>query len=681
MELFVAIQIERILAGRLCEAAAGRMPGQPIEAPEDLHITLRYLGETDLVNSIAQRLSCVAARPFYLRLGGWDAFVRRAPEQSVIWRGVQDADGCLASLRAAVDRAIEDILPLRKWDAFTPHITIAYTDERDPAEDLPEADAAEEAFFVKSFSLCRVLPAQTPPRFQTVASYLLSDQTERENVRLLCINDFHASLCKNSGGLGAAKLVRAVNDYKAEHGGTAVLFGGDNFFGDPVSERYGGAPVLDVMRAVDAEASVAGNHDFDFSVEQFSGWQREAGVPMLAANLVCRDTGEMPAFVRPYRLLRLGGRSIAVLGLALQESMEQPDRPAGWRAYALTDGVAAARKWVDVLVRGGDPAGVPDAIVALTHFGLRESSEGRLVGDELLRLTGAVPELAGAFAAHFHRFVQATAGMVAIAEGGGTGQGFAVLSLTFARGGGLLSTVPLCYDRMAQRARCAQDAVIARRIDAYFARAKREMGQPIAHVEREIHHRDAKTNAIPLTGSPLTLLAGEAMRKATGCPISLLYAGRIIGGFAQGPISLYRFYQVFAFANVIVTARLTGRRIWENIQIGMRSLPQDGASPLAVGGLRVWVDPDRPAGERVQDIRLPDGAPLEEDKTYPVVLEDYLASDPLGFRFSDAEELTYHDMTLRNIMRAELAQRGVLSGTEPDNILIQRSAHKDAGTV
>jgi hypothetical protein len=32
-----------------------------------------------------------------------------------------------------------------------------------------------------------------------------------------------------------------VNDYKAERD-TAVLFGGDNFFGDPVSELYCGAP-------------------------------------------------------------------------------------------------------------------------------------------------------------------------------------------------------------------------------------------------------------------------------------------------------------------------------------------------------------------------------------------------------------------------------------------------------
>ncbi|NLI53795.1 MAG: RNA 2',3'-cyclic phosphodiesterase [Clostridiales bacterium] len=675
MELFIAIGIERTLAKQIGVSAESCLAGLPAEEPADLHITLHYLGHTDRVNEVAERLRCVSYPPFSLQLDGYGAFVNESPKESVIWQGVKDPGRHLDALRARTAEAICDILPVTTGESFTPHITLAYTDECAPQlERLPDCClTAGTDFSVSAFSLCCVLPERTPLRFQTIATYRLSSEAERKTVRLLCVNDFHASLRENSGSLGAAKLVRAVNDYKAANGDTAVLFGGDNFFGDPVSELYCGAPVLDVMRAVNAEVSVAGNHDFDFSVDQFRQWQDKSGVPMLAANLVELKTGEMPAFVQPYQMLRFGALKIAVIGLAMQEPMEMPDRPCDWKEYALTDGIAAARRWIEFLSAGKDPAGVPDAIVALTHFGLRETRGGELVGEELLRLADEAPELAGAFAAHFHRLIQATVGTVAVAEGGGTGKGFAAIALTFDRKRTLLNAVPLCYDLMAEKAGRGEDEAVRLQMDEYYSNAEREMGRTVAVAQREIAHRDPATNAIPLTGTPLTLLATDVMRKASGCPIALLYAGRIVGGFSAGPVSLYRFYQVFAFANIIVTARLTGRQIWANLQTGMRKLPEDGASPLAVGGLIVVLDPDRAVGERVLDIRLSDGTPLDMEAFYPVVFEDYLASDPLGFRFSDADALEYHDLTLRDLMLDELEQRKSLTGTYPDNIHIQRS--------
>lgn len=675
MELFIAIGVKRNLAKQLCANAADSLSDLRFEEPEDLHITLRYLGHTQRVNEIAERLACVSFAPFILKLGELHAFVNESPKQSVIWHSVQDPEQHISTLRAKIDEAIGDLLPIRDEQSFTPHITLAYTNEDEPQlKKLPEhCSTSGMELSIDSFELLCVKPVQTPFRFRKIASYRLSSEEERKTVHLLCVNDFHAALSENNGSLGAAKLVCAINDYKAANKNTTVLFGGDNFFGDPVSELYRGKPVLDVMHAVSTKASVAGNHDFDFTVDQFCEWQSESNIPILAANLIRKDTGELPAFVQPYRMLQFGELRVALIGLAMQEPMELPDRPHDWKEYVLADGIDVARKWINFLNAGKDSAGVPDAIVALTHFGLLETLEGKLVGDELLRLVSETPELVGAFAAHFHRFIQCTVGSVAIAEGGGTGKGFAAIALTFGKDKRLLSAVPLCYDFMPSKEKLSEDEAIKRQVEDYYVKAEHEMGQTIAIAKHEILHRNPVTNAISLTGTPLSLLATDAMRKASGCPIAMLYAGRIIGGFEKGPISLYRFYQVFAFANVIVTARLTGRQIWANIQTGMRKLPEDGASPLAVGGLNIVLDAARAVGDRVLDIRLADGAPLDMDAFYPVVLEDYLASDPLGFRFSDADALEYHDMSLRELMLNELQQRGTLEGTYPDNIQIKRS--------
>ncbi len=62
---------------------------------------------------------------------------------------------------------------------------------------------------------------------------------------------------------------------------------------------------------------------------------------------------------------------------------------------------------IEFLSAGKDPAGVPDAIVALTHFGLRETRGGELVGEELLRLANEAPNLRCVCGA-FHRLIQAT---------------------------------------------------------------------------------------------------------------------------------------------------------------------------------------------------------------------------------------------------------------------------------
>jgi hypothetical protein len=59
------------------------------------------------------------------------------------------------------------------------------------------------------------------------------------------------------------------------------------------------------MRAVNAEVSVAGNHDLIFR-GQFRQWQykkRRADARREPGGV---KTGEMPAFVQPYQMLRFG---------------------------------------------------------------------------------------------------------------------------------------------------------------------------------------------------------------------------------------------------------------------------------------------------------------------------------------------------------------------------------------
>lgn len=673
MELFIAIGVEKRPARKLVTYAQTVLQGHSIEHPDDLHITLHYIGQTEQVNEIAERLSEVAYPPFSLRYAGMDAFLREDADTNVLWHGVSDPEQHLLKLRDTISESLSDI-PFGRPDCFTPHITLSYTALPFDITALKQTATplTGERWEVREFQLWQVLPGTQKPAFRKITAYRLSEETDRRQARILCVNDFHGVLKENTIDLGAAKLVTAVKGYRKLHPETEVVFGGDNCFGEPVSDLYDGRPVLDVMRELNTKATVLGNHDLDSTVKAVETWPNYGKFTLLAANLIHRETGLQPSFVKPYEVLQVNGFRIAVIGLCTVEELPGPEHPKGWADFVLTDPAETAKKYTAFL-RAQKKDGRLDAVVALTHLGLKEMAGGVLDGAGALETAQAVPELDGMFTAHFHRFLQLMIGQVPTAQGGSRGQGFSALKFTFDAQRTLLSVVPLTYDLSETHSAYEEDAEIDRLIGAYYRDAAPKMSEVIFTAAEEIHNRNMADFSLPITGTPLSRLAVDVMRQATGCPIAMVYAGRVGGaGFRKGPVTLYDFYKAYSFANILVTTEMTGAEIWENVNIGMRTLREDGASPLAVGGLIVTIDPTLPASRRVLRITLEDGTALQAEQTYPVVIEDYLASNPFGFRFPDGNALTYHNQNVRDLMLQYFRSVGTLYEEYPTNIILER---------
>lgn len=111
-------------------AIADRLVGLDVPKPpipsENLHITLRFLGDLDRV--AVDRLSGAlddADLPgaFGLRLGGLGAFPR-ARAASVLWIDVDDGAEELAELQACVDDGCEVAGLGREERPFVPHVTV-----------------------------------------------------------------------------------------------------------------------------------------------------------------------------------------------------------------------------------------------------------------------------------------------------------------------------------------------------------------------------------------------------------------------------------------------------------------------------------------------------------------------------------------------------------------------------
>jgi len=96
--------------------------------PENLHITLKFLGEIEAhlqeTASRAAERATDGLEPFELRMEAAEAFPPRGPAR-VLWLGITDASGRLALLQERLEEECERENFPREKRPFHPHITIA----------------------------------------------------------------------------------------------------------------------------------------------------------------------------------------------------------------------------------------------------------------------------------------------------------------------------------------------------------------------------------------------------------------------------------------------------------------------------------------------------------------------------------------------------------------------------
>ena len=129
---FVAIELPAGLRDALgsIPAAASLPAGTSVRwtPPENLHLTLRFLGDTpeEQLPPLADALDAVAAgaASFELELGAAGAFPE-ARNARVLWVGLDDADRRLRRLRNQVEAAVRGLGWKREGRRFQPHLTLA----------------------------------------------------------------------------------------------------------------------------------------------------------------------------------------------------------------------------------------------------------------------------------------------------------------------------------------------------------------------------------------------------------------------------------------------------------------------------------------------------------------------------------------------------------------------------
>ena len=173
--LFVAIRPPEAIRDLLVDAMDDS-PEFRWQADEQLHLTLKFVGEVDrpVASDIADALSRIRSPGFDLRIAGAGRFEQRSAGS--LWAGVEPKEP-VAALAAKIDRAClsAGIAPERR--AFHPHITLARWNGRRTRE---VADFLERTrgvgsppFGVDAFTLFESQLSRHGAHYERVASYPL----------------------------------------------------------------------------------------------------------------------------------------------------------------------------------------------------------------------------------------------------------------------------------------------------------------------------------------------------------------------------------------------------------------------------------------------------------------------------------------------------------------------------
>jgi RNA 2',3'-cyclic 3'-phosphodiesterase len=156
LRLFAAVEIPEDIRDALAEAVLPvreRFPKARWVPIQNQHVTVKFLGSTypRLVEWVTGSISTVAGRhaPFPTRVEGLGAFPS-GRKARVLWAGLEDGDGGLERLAAALDEALaREFAPEKR--AFTPHLTVARFDPPAPLDPL------EVAFESEPFEINRIV--------------------------------------------------------------------------------------------------------------------------------------------------------------------------------------------------------------------------------------------------------------------------------------------------------------------------------------------------------------------------------------------------------------------------------------------------------------------------------------------------------------------------------------------
>jgi 2',3'-cyclic-nucleotide 2'-phosphodiesterase/3'-nucleotidase len=307
--------------------------------------------------------------------------------------------------------------------------------------------------------------------------------------------------------VGLAKIATLIRKERQSCPHLLLVDNGDLIQGTPLAYHHAKVdnqpinPMVLCLNALNYDAAVLGNHEFNYGKEVLDKAVDESQFPWLSANIVDRATGN-PYFGQPYLIKQLEqGVKIGLLGLTTSyiPHWENPNHIEG---LAFKDVVEEAQHWVRHLRE----AERVDVVVVSYHGGFERDLESGIPSEVLTgenqgyRLCTEVDGIDVLLTGHQHRQIAAEINGVAIVQPGNHGCFLGKANLQLTRNGRGWVVTNKATDLLSA-AGVEPDSHILELVQSYESTTQRWLDVPIGHVKGDLKIADpmeARTSEHPL---------------------------------------------------------------------------------------------------------------------------------------------------------------------------------------
>ncbi|MCR4853724.1 MAG: 5'-nucleotidase C-terminal domain-containing protein [Prevotella sp.] len=514
-------------------------------------------------------------------------------------------------------------------------------------------------------------------------------QTKNVSLRIIQTSDVHGCFFPydfierrpKSGSM--ARVITYVDSLRQIYGRNLLLFdNGDILQGQPTcyycnfvkpSIENLAAKVVNYMQY---DAQTIGNHDIETGHPVYDKWIQEVHCPMIGANIIDTKTGR--PYVQPYATYVRQGVKIAVIGLLtpaipnwLQESL--------WSGLRFDEMVSSARYWVDYVQKYEQP----DIIIGLFHSG----KDGGIVTkdyeeDASLRIAKEVEGFDLILYGHDHTRHEDVVKNVA---------GKDVVCLDPSSIACMVCdakiNVQLKDGKVIKKDVSGKVVDIrSQKIDEQFmAHFKSDIDSINQYVERRIgtFKNTIYTRDCYFGNSSFCDFIHNLQLSITGADISFNAPLSFDTKIKAGDVHVSDMFNLYKYENQIYVMRLTGEEVRKHLEmsydlwVNTMTSPDDhimlmndnaredmqrfGFKNLAfnfdsAAGIDYEVDVTKPNGQKVRILRMSNGEPFDEKKTYNVVMNSYRGNGG-GELLTKGAGIPHEELTNRIIYQSERDQR------------------------
>ncbi len=450
---------------------------------------------------------------------------------------------------------------------------------------------------------------------------------------ILHINDTHGRAWAfnetnnpNIGGFAAiATIVEEVRKEVESQGGYVLfLHAGDINTGVPESDQLDAAPDILALNLMKLDAATFGNHEFDKPKTTLQKQISLASFPFVSANFT---DPEGIVKVEAYIVKDFGNLRVAIFGLTTEETAIL--EPIHLNGATFANAVETAKSLLPELKTKAD------IVIALTHLGWEPEGEGKTTSKQLAQFVDGIDIIIDG---HSHtRFEKAPfVNNTIVAQAWEWGKYVGRLDLEI-ENGKIVSWnwKPIPVNLKVHKGKDAEGKDIYEFVDkpyeenfyvktvlAYFKAVGSEKLNTVIGETKIL--LDGERANVRSKSTNLANMICDSMIWKTNADLAFTNGGGIRASIKPGNITIRDVLTVLPFGNTLYVIKMTGEQIMKVLDYAATVKEGQGAF-LQSGGL-IW----KSVGGKVVEAKIK-GEPLDPNKLYTVVTNDYMAQGGDGY--------------------------------------------------